>query len=86
MRVISILADHVGWGHMSGWGWGMGLFGLFFMLLLVGVIVWAVWVAARRPSQSDGVRRRALDLLDERYASGNIEREDYLQRKADLER
>jgi putative membrane protein len=29
-------------------------------------------------------RRRALDLLEERYARGEVEREDFLQRKKDL--
>lgn len=70
---------------MNGWGWGMWLFGLVFLIAIIGLVVWAVLAAIRGPgSRSD--RRGALDLLDERYARGEIEREDYLERRADLER
>jgi len=73
-------------------GYG-GLLGLLFMALLaallVGLIVWvAVTLTARRrprdlpPSPS---KPSAKAILEERYAKGEIERDDYLQRKADLE-
>ena len=80
-----IVAQTGRWGHMNGWGWGMWLFGVVFLIAILGLVVWAVLSAIRGPgSRSD--RRGALDLLDERYARGEIEREDYLERRADLER
>jgi putative membrane protein len=70
---------------MDGWGWGMGILGLLFMLAILGLVVWLVVTAIRRP-EPGGKRSSALDLLDERYARGEIEREEYLKRRADLER
>jgi putative membrane protein len=61
-----------------------GFFGLVFMIAILGLVVWALLSAIRRPGS--GSRRGALDLLDERYARGEIEREEYLEKRADLER
>lgn len=81
-----VSADADGWGHMGGWGWGMALFGWVFMVLVVALVVWAIWSSPGR-SETPGRRRRgALDVLDERYARGEIERDEYLQRRDDLER
>ena len=79
---VTVLADPHGWGHMNGWGWGMAVFGWVFMALVVVAIVWLV----RSVGQGGGqpVRRSALDVLDERYARGEIERDEYLERRADL--
>jgi putative membrane protein len=93
MRAISVLtpgwgavmAQVRGWGHMGGWGLGMAIFGWVFMILILGLLVWLV-VSALRRSDGGGKPRGALDLLDERYARGEIEREEYLRRRADLER
>jgi putative membrane protein len=71
---------------MDGWGgWGMALFGWLFMALIIVLVVWLIWTTTR----SDGSRRpvshsTAREVLDERYAHGEIEREEYLQRKEDL--
>ena len=79
------LADADGWGHMGNWGWGMAIFGWVFMALIVVLVVWLIWSTTRRPEPPGRSERRALDVLDERYARGEIEREEYLNRKADLE-
>lgn len=66
------------WG--DGWGFGMGLVWLVFL----GLIVAGVVLAIRGSSEgaSGGVRgRSALDILDERFARGEIEREEYEERK-----
>ena len=81
-----VLADADGWGHMGGWGWGMAIFGWVFMALVVGLVVWLIWSTTRRPESPHRGERRAVDLLDERYAKGEIDRDEYLERKADLER
>lgn len=80
-----IVAHPARWDHMSVWGWGMRLFGLVFMIAILGLVVWASLSAIRGPGSRSN-RRGALDLLDERYARGEIEREEYLERRADLER
>ncbi len=63
-------------------------------LLVLGLIVWLVVEATQRHEDRPahmawtpppaGPDARAL--LDERYARGDIERQDYLQRREDLSR
>jgi uncharacterized membrane protein len=64
-------------GH--GWGiWGMWLIAGF----TVAVIVWAVRDASGRSGQGLDPRR----ILDERLAGGEIDRDEYLDRLALLQR
>jgi putative membrane protein len=73
--------------HMFGWGlpFGHGLFPILF-----GIILFAGFVAlvrSRRRSgsmQMAGGRPPGLDILEERYAKGEIQRDEYLQKKQDL--
>ena len=58
-----------------------GLFSLLFLIL----VAWAVVVLVRHLSVGKGgARSPGLDALDERYAKGEIQREEYLQKKRDL--
>ncbi len=80
----------------GGMGWGFGLVGLIMMVLFWGaVIVGIVFVvralsqqSAQRNGQETGFsaqgRRPALELLEERYARGEIDREEFLERREDL--
>ena len=74
------------WGPMGncGWGWGgmMGVGMLLFWGLLIVVIVLlirATWGPGRDREKT------ALDLLKERYARGEIERDEFERKKRDLE-
>jgi putative membrane protein len=78
-----------------GWDWGpepwMGIFPVIGFLLQT-----AFWVAAvaalimllRRRSGDNSPRRRspAIEALEERYARGEIERDEFLERRAVLDR
>jgi putative membrane protein len=86
MTASVVMADAVGWGHMGGWGWGMAVFGWLFMSLLVGVVAWVAWSTARRPEPHQPGEGRAREVLDERYARGELDRDEYLERRADLTR
>lgn len=73
------------WGYNMGWGmWlGMGISTLL-LLILIGLLGWAVVQVGRLetprlPQQPD--RPSALQLLDERFARGDIEPDDYNQRR-----
>ena len=70
-----------GWGQ-GGYWLGMGLHGLFWFLLVAAIAI-AVISAVRRPNDqavsSDEPSPR--EILDARYARGEIERDDYLVRK-----
>lgn len=78
----------------SGFGMGMGWAWLFLALLVVGVVLLVVVLVRtlsggsgggdKRPPDSD--HRRALDLLDERYARGEIGTEEYEERRRNLGR
>lgn len=65
-------------------GWGMG-FGLLFMLLFWGALIaLGVWLvrglfpSANRPPASPGVHNlSAREILDRRFARGEIGREEY---------
>jgi len=77
------------WNHHADWMWGMGglSMGLGWILIVV-VIGVVVWLFVRGPLATGGgqsERRSALDVLKERYARGEIEREEFEQKKRDLE-
>jgi putative membrane protein len=63
---------------------------LFVALIAAGVIVLARILLSEddwRPSGSrtiDLLSHHAIELLDERYANGQIDREEYLRRRRDI--
>jgi len=75
--------------HDGFWMWGPGpiFLILFAIVLLLGIAVLVRLLAFYGGrSREGGGRKRALELLDERYATGEIDRDEYLQKRADLER
>lgn len=69
----------------DGWHWWMPFPGILWLLFVAVVIVGIVLlVRSRGEAPSSGSGQSAVDMLDERYARGEIDREDYLQRKDDL--
>jgi putative membrane protein len=79
----------MGWG--MGWGWlGMMLFWLVPLFVVIVLAAAAVKYLSSRGARSDtGLhedRNRALEVLEERYARGEINREEYLQKRDDLKR
>ncbi len=75
--------------HMMGyWGWGMGWgmgFGWLFMILFWALVIVGIVALLRGPSDQSGSRgKTALEILRERYARGEIQKEEYEQKKRDL--
>ena len=74
--------------HMFGWGWmgGFGPMHILSWLLVAALIVAIVRASRRRPAEGPpaGPRSGGLSILEERYAKGEIQRDEYLQKKADL--
>ncbi len=73
---------------MSDWGWGfmwlMPLVMLAWFALMIAVIVLLVhWLGGGSGGRSASTRA-ARDILDERYARGEIDRKEYLQRQKDI--
>ncbi|HEX9971019.1 MAG TPA: SHOCT domain-containing protein [bacterium] len=72
------------WG--MSWGWGGMLFQLLFWLVIVFLIIWGVKQIAGRNQNSNQLTRKdnVLDILRERYAKGEIDKEEFEAKKRDL--
>jgi len=73
------------WDHMQGYGvMGFGgFFGLiFWLLLIIGIVLAIKWVLGS--SSSAGRSLSAMEILKQRYASGEISEEEYLRMKKQL--
>ena len=74
-------ADPGDYGHMTGYGYGIGMmFGpVLWLLVLGGVVAGVIWFArSHEPSVKTSSARAALDL---RFANGEIDANDYAARK-----
>jgi putative membrane protein len=84
------------WG--DGMGWGMGWMWIFWLLLIVGTVVLVfVLVKTLTGNSGGGTRqggsapsagagpRRSREILEERYARGEISTEEYRERLRTLE-
>lgn len=81
----------MGWGMGWGWHWlGMLVFWLVPLIVVVVLVAVAIKYLFSRGARSDaGLNEgsnRALEVLEERYARGEINREEYLQKRDDLKR
>jgi len=76
-----------GWG-LGGYWLGMGLHGLFWFLLVTAIAITVIWSArgTSRPNDRAAMNGgpNSREILDARYARGEIERDDYLLRKRNL--
>ena len=81
--------------HMGRWmmgGWGMGWFGMIFMiifwgLIIVGLVLLIRWLIQNTSGKGQtGVRTgsNALDILKERFAKGEISRDEFESMKKDI--
>lgn len=69
-------------GHPGGW---MIFHGASWILLLAALLIGAVvLVRSMRSSSKERQGPTALDILDQRYARGEIDREEYFRRKSDI--
>ena len=94
--ILSVVPGLIWGGQYGSWGMmGPGMMGgygtMFFMpvlwIVILGLIIWAVAAAVRRPGKSDGPNRpvdSALEVLKRRYARGEIDKEEYEAKKKDL--
>lgn len=76
------------WGdHGWIWGWGMGIgmisMVLFWALVILGIVVLVKWIAGGS-SMSNPSAKNALDILKERYARGEIDKQEFEEKKRDL--
>ncbi len=80
-----------GWGMMGpgmmggfSWWWFMPIF----FILFWGLVIWGIVALVRNQSESRGSDSSkadsALEVLKRRYARGEIDREEYAEKKRDL--
>ena len=74
-------------GHMWGMGWGFWWIGPFIMLLIF-IACASLFLLGRNWRGMDRMGRdptsSALQILNERYAKGEIEKQEYEERKATI--
>jgi putative membrane protein len=76
-------------GNWDGWGWGWGMgFGWIFMILfgalvIFGIVALAKWLFSASSDASSG--KGPLEVLKQRYARGEITREQYEQMRRDIQ-
>jgi putative membrane protein len=76
------------WDHMGGYGGWMG-FGAITMLLfwiilnLAIVVLWRA-VARAQPTATASREKSAIQILEERYARGEIGKEEFVEKRKDL--
>lgn len=68
--------------HMFGFG---GWFMWLFWILLIVAIVWVVKAATASDNNPTAKHKTALDILQERYAKGEIDREEFERKRKDLD-
>ncbi len=82
-----------GYGRMGGWGWHSGFFfGPLITFLIIIAIVFLIARIAGWTHHSHGFhrhcghRRGALDILEERFARGEIDKNEFEEKRKLLER
>ena len=77
-------------GMMGGYGWGggggFGIIGmlLWWVLIVLGIVLIAKWIFGGGWGGGRTAGDRALEILKERYARGEIDKNEFEQKKGDL--
>lgn len=74
------------WG-VGGMGFGWLSMGLFWLVVLAGLVFAIKWFSDQSSPAAAGAGPRgksAMEILQERYARGDIQRDEYEQKKKDL--
>lgn len=78
-------------GAFGAWGWaGLVLNLLFWVALIAGTVYLITWIVRRAGNSAPGIvsgsgPAAAIRIAQERYARGEISREEYLNLVADLQ-
>ncbi len=83
------VAGEWGHGHMWNYGWGWMFFGPLMMIAVIAAVVAVVvllvrWLGGGQTRRPGSTGRGALDILEERFARGEIDREEFDERKRAL--
>ena len=73
--------------HIFNWGWGHGPFwgGGIFMIVFWICIIFLFVSLIKSPVKEKTKKETALDILNKRYATGDITKEEFEQVKVDIQ-
>jgi|GEM_PF-946063 len=79
--------------HMDdgwSWGWGGGILGILFWVILFGLVIAMIWFLFKRgggrgTSGRTTSQESPREVLDRRYAEGKIDEEEYRRKKEELQ-
>ncbi|MFZ5597079.1 MAG: SHOCT domain-containing protein [Bacillota bacterium] len=76
----------MGFGYGGGFGGSFlwGLYMLFQMTIPIIIIIGAIWFAAKVWDRKKNTEKDPLRILQERYANGEISREEFVEMKKEL--
>ena len=74
-----------GWMHAGGWLYG---FAVWILIVLGAFLAMAIWGAVKRSGgetrDDPGLRENPLEILEKRYARGDISKQEFEERRRDL--
>jgi putative membrane protein len=65
-------------GFMGGYMW------IVWIAVLIGLIILVKWIVQQSGSQANKAEENALEILKKRYARGEIDKQEFEQKKKDL--
>lgn len=78
--MYGLFSGYGGWGNMMGF-WGGGIMMVLFWAAVIYFIVWLV----RNNKTNERDDKKALEILKERYARGEIDKKEFEEKKKDLD-
>jgi putative membrane protein len=66
-------------------GFGGGFMWLFWIILIIVVVWFSKYFFGNSHNSKEKIEKSALSILNERYARGEIQQQEYEQKKRDLD-
>ena len=74
-----------GYGMGGGFGFGGGFMILWWIVIIVGVVMLVKWLASSYGAEGrSALEKTAMEILEERYARGEIDEQEFQKRKREL--
>ncbi|CAN5384322.1 hypothetical protein BH10BAC1_BH10BAC1_12870 [soil metagenome] len=82
----SMMGNYYGNGMMGGFYGGFGgIFMIFWWILIIaGIVIFVKWTMKRSKGSSNNNESNSLEILKNRYAKGEINKEEFEEKKKDL--
>jgi len=68
-----------GWGYMHGFGWMFGL--LVWVVIIVAIVAVLRLISSKSAQNGPPPAQTALEILDQRFARGEIDQQEYEQKR-----